>query len=89
MKSHSFAGRSVGCSPDSSSEVVLAVDIGGTKMAAALVDDEASVLLEQQVLTPVSDDAEVVFGALARVIDDVVGRAARLLWHRHEFHAAW
>jgi glucokinase len=46
-------------------------------MAAALVDDEASILLEQRVPTPVSDDAEVVFGALAGVIADVVGRAPR------------
>ncbi len=46
-------------------------------MAAALVDHEAEILLEQQVPTPVSDDAEVVFDALAAVIDDVVaGRPA-------------
>jgi glucokinase len=50
---------------------VLAVDIGGTKMAAGLVDGEASILSEHQVPTPQSDDPEVVFGALTGVIHEV------------------
>ena len=46
---------------------VLAVDIGGTKLAAALVDPQGAVLRRAQVPTP----AESVWEALTRVLDEV------------------
>ena len=52
--------------------MVLAVDIGGTKMAAALVDSGGSILTAAHAATPVSDDGESVFDALAAVIDRVL-----------------
>ncbi len=47
----------------------LAVDIGGTKFAAAIVDGAGEVLLTRRGRTPVTTDPEVLFGALAGVID--------------------
>ncbi len=55
--------------------VVLAVDIGGTKLAAAVVDGEGRLLDQARVDTPSSDDPEQVFGALAAVIDRVLSAA--------------
>ncbi len=51
--------------------VVLAVDIGGTKMAAAVVDGSGRILTEAQAPTPRSTDADEVFAALVTVVDDV------------------
>ena len=51
--------------------VVLAVDVGGTKMAAAVVDAAGNILVEASVPTPTSGDAEAVFAALAAAIDEV------------------
>jgi len=51
--------------------VVLAVDIGGTKMAAAVVDPAGAVLVEDRVPTPTSPDPEAVFGALAALVEAV------------------
>ncbi len=48
---------------------VLAVDIGGTKLAAALVTDDGRLERRRQVLTPEDDP----FGALAGLLQDVVG----------------
>jgi glucokinase len=62
---------------DGSSGVVLAVDIGGTKMAAALVDGEASILGQDQVPTPKSSDPEAVFSALIGLLHDVSARGPR------------
>jgi glucokinase len=50
---------------------VLAVDIGGTKMAAAVVDPSGAVLAEGQVPTPTSTDPEMVFRALAALVEQV------------------
>ena len=50
--------------------VVLAVDIGGTKLAAGAVTDEGHVLTHEMVPTPV-EDAEEMFGALIGVIERV------------------
>ncbi len=47
---------------------VLAVDIGGTKLAAALVEPGGSIVVADRVATPDTDRAEVVFGALAALI---------------------
>jgi glucokinase len=51
--------------------IALAIDIGGTKMAAALVDSEATILVEGQVPTPEGDDPEVLFAALVGVVHEV------------------
>ncbi len=59
--------------PGSGSRVVLAVDVGGTKLAAGLVDDAGQVLVRAQVPTPQvgSGRADEVFGALADLVDGV------------------
>jgi glucokinase len=52
--------------------VVLAVDIGGTKLAAGLVTTADGRLLRRAAVpTPRSDDPEVVFGALMGIVDDL------------------
>jgi glucokinase len=56
--------------PDS--VVVLAVDVGGTKMAAGLVDARGAILAEAHVPTPHDDDPESVFGSLSAAIDRVL-----------------
>ncbi|HXW38781.1 MAG TPA: ROK family protein, partial [Acidimicrobiales bacterium] len=53
----------------------LAVDIGGTKMAAGLVDTDGAISHADRVPTPHSDDPEVVWSALARLIDARVASA--------------
>lgn len=52
--------------------VVLAVDVGGTKMAAGLVDGSGSILVETHTPTPQLDDAEVLFASLSSIIDQVL-----------------
>jgi glucokinase len=47
---------------------ILAVDIGGTKLAAALVDEAGLVRRRRAVATPQTDDAEELWGALASLI---------------------
>ncbi len=57
---------------------VLAVDIGGTKLAAGLVDaDDGRILGRTVAPTPRSDDAEVVFGTLLGLLDDLGPDRAR------------
>jgi glucokinase len=51
--------------------VVLAVDVGGTKMAAGLVDGRGTILVEAHTRTPEDPDPEVVFAALSSIIDQV------------------
>src|SRR5204863_305834 len=52
--------------------VVLAVDIGGTKLAAGLVDAaEGRLLTRVTVPTPRSDDADAVFAALIGLLDEL------------------
>lgn len=50
---------------------MLAVDIGGTKMAAAVVTDEGVVRHSDRVPTPRSDDADVLWRALADLLTSV------------------
>jgi glucokinase len=50
---------------------VLAIDIGGTKLAAALVDDEGRITVRQQRPTPDGTDGEALFAALAGLVDEV------------------
>jgi glucokinase len=55
---------------------VLAVDVGGTKLAAAVVAREGVVLARASAPTPSGDDAEAVFAALAGVIAEARAAAA-------------
>ncbi len=56
---------------------VLAVDIGGTKMAAALVDAEGNLSHHSARATPASEDGERVFHALGEVVGEVLDAAPR------------
>jgi glucokinase len=58
-------------SPDASSQVVLAVDIGGTKLAAGRVDGQGALLERASASTPVDGDAEDWFDTLAAVVSRV------------------
>jgi glucokinase len=49
----------------------LAVDIGGTKSAAGVVDGSGRILARAQRPTPVTDDAEVLWAAIAALLDEV------------------
>jgi glucokinase len=51
---------------------VLALDVGGTKLAAGLVGDDGGVLVHDRVPTPVSDDGEVLWAAVVDVVDRVL-----------------
>ena len=51
--------------------MVLAVDIGGTKLAAAVVDGSGAVLVEDREPTPSSSDPDTVFAALTGVVERV------------------
>jgi glucokinase len=53
----------------------LAVDIGGTKMAAGLVDGDGAISRADHVATPHSDDPEAVWSALAALIESVAAHA--------------
>jgi glucokinase len=55
--------------------LALAVDIGGTKLAAGLVDDAGRLVESEQVPTPRGSDAEELFAALVGLVDDVRARA--------------
>jgi glucokinase len=52
---------------------VLAVDIGGTKIAAAIVDGKGQIQTQVVTPTPASGDAEVVFGSVSAAIEKVSG----------------
>lgn len=54
-------------------ELCLAVDIGGTKIAAGLVSDDGRVLAEEVVPTPTLDDPEDLFAAAITLADRVAG----------------
>jgi glucokinase len=58
-----------------SDDLVIAVDIGGTKMAAAVVDEAGAVQRSVRMATPVSDDAEVVWHALREAVTTLVPEA--------------
>ena len=65
------------CLPSYSKQVprpltVLAVDIGGTKLAAGVVDvSDGHILRRATAPTPRSDDADVIFGALVGLLDEL------------------
>ena len=56
--------------------VVLAIDIGGTKMACGLVTADGELLASERITTPRSDDADVLFGALEQACRRVIGTHA-------------
>ena len=58
-------------------ETVLAIDIGGTKIAAAVVDGEGTVVAEQLRPTAVSSDGEVVFDGVESAVRALLGELAR------------
>ncbi|MFD4032962.1 ROK family protein [Streptomyces sp. NPDC058637] len=60
-------------------DLVAALDIGGTKIAGALVDGGGSLLVRAQRPTPAREDAETVMGAVDAVLDEL---RASPLWHR-------
>lgn len=55
---------------------VLAVDVGGTKLAAGLVDPSGALLRANRVPTPREADAETIWEALIRLVARVSGDAA-------------
>ncbi|MEU5659250.1 ROK family protein [Streptomyces sp. NPDC047737] len=60
-------------------DLVAALDIGGTKIAGALVDGAGSLLVRAQRPTPAQEGAEAVMGAVGDVLADL---AASPLWLR-------
>jgi predicted NBD/HSP70 family sugar kinase len=56
----------------------MAVDVGGTKMAAAVVDAEGTVLSSATTPTPREPDAEAVFAALLDAVRRARGEATPL-----------
>jgi glucokinase len=54
-------------------DLCLAVDVGGTKLAAGIVSRDGEMLLHSKVATPRTDDPEALFGELARLVSGVVG----------------
>ena len=53
--------------------MALAIDVGGTKLAAALVAADGEVVADAAAPTPKAEDPEAVFGALLAVVDAVGG----------------
>ncbi|MFD6276216.1 ROK family protein [Streptomyces sp. NPDC060209] len=60
-------------------DLVAALDIGGTKIAGALVDGGGSLLARAQRPTPAREGAEAVMGAVSDVLAELT---ASPLWHR-------
>lgn len=58
-------------------ELCLAVDVGGTKLAAGLVSGAGEVVHADRVVTPSTADPEELFGALSDVISAVMGHEQR------------
>jgi len=52
-------------------DVALAVDVGGTKIACGLVDEEAHLLARHQVATPATADGEELWSVVAAAVDVV------------------
>ncbi|MEV7965394.1 ROK family protein [Sphaerisporangium sp. NPDC088356] len=56
------------------SDVVVAVDVGGTKLAAALVDRAGEIVVADRLATPPGGDAPTLWKALAGLVDSVLER---------------
>jgi glucokinase len=59
------------------SDIVLAVDIGGTKLEAGLVSRDGSIVRRERTATLAHADGDTLFGALARLIDEVMSDGPR------------
>jgi glucokinase len=57
-------------------EMVLALDVGGTKLAAGLVDGDGRLVGRQQVATPPGTDPEALFAVVTGLLDDVRSTAS-------------
>jgi glucokinase len=57
------------------SHLVLAIDIGGTKLAAGLLDTSGSIVRSDSARTP-SGDADAIWSALSALVEAVVGEVA-------------
>ncbi len=57
-------------------DLCLAIDIGGTKLAAGLVTAEGDLLEARRTPTPHNADGDELFAALAGLVEDVLGSAA-------------
>ena len=55
--------------------VALALDIGGTKIAAGVVDDRGSILSQQRIATPATASAGQLWDAVAALVDGVLATA--------------
>ena len=62
----------------SSNQVALAIDIGGTKLAAGLVDKSGELLWSLAALTPVSRSAKDIFGTLSQLLDKALKVSAQM-----------
>ncbi|MEU6551544.1 ROK family protein [Streptomyces sp. NPDC046915] len=60
-------------------DLVAALDIGGTKIAGALVDAHGSILVRAQRATPAQEDGDTIMRAVAEVLGDLTGSP---LWAR-------
>ncbi|GHD86214.1 ROK family protein [Streptomyces naganishii] len=60
-------------------DLVAALDIGGTKIAGALVDGRGSILVRAQRATPAQEDGDTVMRAVEEVLGDLAGSP---LWGR-------
>ncbi|GHC47181.1 ROK family protein [Streptomyces cinnamoneus] len=58
-----------------SGDLVAALDIGGTKIAGALVDDGGRLLVRSRRPTPAGEDGARVMAAVAAVLDELLGSA--------------
>src|SRR5258706_13399246 len=56
---------------DQGHHLTLGVDIGGTKVAAGLVDEKGTILFQTRVLMPAHEDAAARFAAVERAISAV------------------
>ncbi|WP_328766295.1 ROK family protein [Streptomyces sp. NBC_00286] len=60
-------------------DLVAALDIGGTKIAGALVDGQGRILLRAQRATPAQEDGDTIMGAVEAVLGEITGSP---LWSR-------
>src|ERR671928_223669 len=60
-------------------DLVAALDIGGTKIAGALVDAHGSILVRAQRATPAQEDGDTIMRAVEGVLGDLTGSP---LWAR-------
>ena len=60
------------------SSTVLALDVGGTKLAAGLVTSRAELLCRAEIPTPETDDPEVLWNAVTGLVDSVLDQRGDL-----------